>query len=85
MKKMIKSAGSFLRKHVSAFVVGAGLLVGANANAAVDTTTFDTVVTDCGTWIAYGVTTFITLLGTGLTIVAASWVYRKVKRAISAN
>lgn len=61
------------------------LLIAGSAHAAVDTSALDAVVADCGTWIAYGITSFLTLLGAGLTIVAASWVYKKVKGAIKSN
>lgn len=97
MKKVMKSAARKSRElgkkkffHLSklnaaTFAIMACLVMANSARAEIDTTALSDVVADCTAWIAYGVTTFMTLLGTGLTIVAASWVYRKVKSAIRAN
>ncbi|QBG46543.1 hypothetical protein EGM51_03710 [Verrucomicrobia bacterium S94] len=96
MKKMIKAAAfkslelgkkKFFRNKLNAAMTAfmACLFVAGSARAEVDTTSIDGVVTDAGTWIAYGVTSFLGVLGAGLTIVAASWVYRKIKSAIRAN
>jgi hypothetical protein len=55
-----------------------------SVHAEVDTTALDSIVSDCAAWITYGVTGFLTLVGAGLTIVGASWVYRKVKKGLNA-
>ena len=97
MKKMQKAARRKMREfgkkmyfakcriEAAAVAVIALLMIAGSAHAEVNTASLDVVVTDCTTWIAYGVTSFLTLLGAGLTIVAASWVYKKVKGAIRSN
>lgn len=81
-------AGAWVYRKIKHGIGAACILAGAglaasNANAAIVTTELDAITVDATAWIAYGVTTFLALLGAGLTIVAGGWVYRKIKRAVN--
>jgi hypothetical protein len=74
-----------MKKRTAVKLIGFAIVAsGQMAHAAADTSALETLSTDAGTFIAYGVTAFLALLGGGLAITAGRWVYGKIKGGISA-
>jgi hypothetical protein len=65
-------------------VLCAALALAINSMADVDTTAMDLIKSDAETWISYGVSAAIGMIGLGLGYVGARWAYRKIKGGISA-